>query len=201
MEGLLDCPAPPILVPMFPPSSLKLNQRLAIRDRPVGGSVHRVLRVQNDPCTDNGFTNVPHRAPPQTSTPRGLMFVAPSGDEEAIANLMVEFGPLVPSLLRLTPTDVEQSCGLFPTSLVAGGVYEKGARDIDVDALLSSFASTARVNGVTVMTSAPVTAIERSSGGWTVVTSDFQYTADVVVNAAGAWGIESLQWPEWHRSV
>ncbi|MCZ7533076.1 MAG: FAD-binding oxidoreductase [Acidimicrobiia bacterium] len=125
---------------------------------------------------------------PQTSTPRGLMFVAPSGDEEAIANLMVEFGPLVPSLLRLTPTDVEQSCGLFPTSLVAGGVYEKGARDIDVDALLSSFASTARVNGVTVMTSAPVTAIERSSGGWTVVTSDFQYTADVVVNAAGAWG-------------
>lgn len=125
---------------------------------------------------------------PQTSSPRGLMFVAPTGDEEAIELLMDEFGPLVPSLVRLTPTEVEQSCPLFPASLVAGGVYEEGARDIDVDALLSSFASTARANGVTIMTSAPTTAIVRSSTGWTVVAGEFECTAEVVVNAAGAWG-------------
>ncbi len=125
---------------------------------------------------------------PLTSSPRGLMFVAPAGDEEAIEDLMDEFGPLVPSLRRLIPKEVEQLCGLFPTSLVAGGVYEAGARDIDVDALLSSFAATARANGVTIMTSAPTTQIVRGSAGWTVIAGELECTAGVVVNAAGAWG-------------
>lgn len=125
---------------------------------------------------------------PQTSSARGLVFVAPTGDEEAIEILMQEFGPLVPSLRRMTPRQVEEMCGLFPEPLVAGGVHEPNARDIDVDALLTSFITTARTNGATLMTGAPVTELRSTDTGWWIVAGGTEYRAKVVVNAAGAWG-------------
>jgi D-arginine dehydrogenase len=125
---------------------------------------------------------------PELSSPRGLIFVAPKGDSEALDDLEGDFGSLVTGLRRLGPSEVEQACNLFPVSLVEGGVFEPDARDIDVDALLTSFARNARSKGSTILTRATITSLTRHGARWRIVAGAHELTADVVVNAAGAWG-------------
>jgi dimethylglycine dehydrogenase len=50
-----------------------------------------------------------------------------------------------------------------------------------------ALAAGALARGATIVRSAPVTAIERPRGGWTVTTPEGSIRAEVVVNAAGQW--------------
>jgi len=120
--------------------------------------------------------------------PRGLIFVAPSGDDDALNDLARDFGPENARFFRISPEEVERACGVFPTRLTAGGMFEPDAADIDVDSLQTGYVAAARSNGVTILTDFRVTSITRSDSGWVVGTSDQEITASVLVNAAGAWG-------------
>jgi D-arginine dehydrogenase len=70
---------------------------------------------------------------------------------------------------------------------VIGGVLEKDASDIDVDALLQGFLRGARKNGSSTVYGADITGMQRSDGMWQVTTANGSYQAPVIVNAAGAW--------------
>ncbi|MFP4553373.1 MAG: NAD(P)/FAD-dependent oxidoreductase [Actinomycetota bacterium] len=71
---------------------------------------------------------------------------------------------------------------------VAGGLYEPSGAELDVAALHQAFVRIARSHGTTILTDAPVTEIGRDGRRWTVQAGTRTVTADVVVNAAGAWG-------------
>ncbi|MEZ5176159.1 MAG: FAD-binding oxidoreductase [Acidimicrobiia bacterium] len=124
----------------------------------------------------------------ELTTCRGLLFVAKPNDEPALDDLAIEYEPAVPDLLRMTPHAVEEMCPLFPAALVSGGLYEAGAKDIDVDALQTSFVRAARNLGVSILTTAPVHGLEFTGDLWRITTDDGEYTTPIVVNAAGAWG-------------
>lgn len=71
---------------------------------------------------------------------------------------------------------------------VAGGLFEPSGAELDVAALHQAFVRMARNHRTTILTDAPVTGIEPAGGRWIVRSGDRAVKADVVVNAAGAWG-------------
>lgn len=67
-------------------------------------------------------------------------------------------------------------------------MWEEHSYDIDVAALQQAFVRGMRSLGGEIATSHRVDAVRRDGDGWTLETTAGQVHADVVVNAAGAWG-------------
>lgn len=121
-------------------------------------------------------------------SPRGVLFVA---DASGLADLeaKAEMGRANGAHNEmLDARGVMQRMPAIRSDWVAGGLYEPSGADIDVAALHQAFVRIARQNGAEIVTSAPVTAIERNGDNWTVTSGDRSVTAPVVVNASGAWG-------------
>lgn len=92
-----------------------------------------------------------------------------------------------------TYLDREAAHALFPAmrpELFDIGVYESDAADIDVNTLLHAYLRGARKNGALTVNKARVTAIHRHAGHWHVTTETGQYSAPVLINAAGGWADE-----------
>lgn len=70
-------------------------------------------------------------------------------------------------------------------------LFEPGCADIDVASLHAAFLRRFRRAGGTIATDSRATRAERKDGRWTITTADHsQFTASIVVNAAGAWADE-----------
>jgi D-arginine dehydrogenase len=122
------------------------------------------------------------------TSPLPVMFVAGVHEPEAVQHVLDTFLPLVPSLERLSPSEVINRCSAFDSSSIAGGVLEPGALNIDVHALQSGYERTIRSSGQSITTSAPVTGLTRGlNDRWSIDAGDQRIDARVVVNAAGAW--------------
>jgi D-arginine dehydrogenase len=118
--------------------------------------------------------------------PRGELHIADADGRAALAALADEFagtGVMLESVDR---------AGL--ASAVPGlrpgwdhGLLEASCRDIDVAALHAASLRIARAAGAEVLCDAAVETIERDAGGWRIGTRAGIVTADLLVNAAGAW--------------
>ncbi len=113
-------------------------------------------------------------------SPRGLLMVALPGEEVAFEKDRVSLG--------LTEIETTEAHGLIPilTPGITRAAYHREAMDIDTDRLLQSYARAIRGAGGRIVTSTPVTGIERGDT-WQVTAGTETYVADVLVNAAGAW--------------
>jgi D-arginine dehydrogenase len=70
------------------------------------------------------------------------------------------------------------------------GLYDSTCADIDVSALHQNcLAEFKRQSGV-ILTSTPLTSARRRNDRWTIEAGGQQYTAGIIVNAAGAWADE-----------
>ena len=69
-----------------------------------------------------------------------------------------------------------------------GAWYEASCADIEVAAFHNACLSQARRNGCEIRTDAAFQSAHRAAGRWQVETSRGSVTANVIVNAAGAWG-------------
>lgn len=67
------------------------------------------------------------------------------------------------------------------------GIWEGSTADIDVAALHLAYLRQFRQRGGTIWTRAALASARSSSRGWTVETRAGSCTADIIVNAAGAW--------------
>ncbi|AGT08012.1 NAD(P)/FAD-dependent oxidoreductase [Paracoccus aminophilus] len=115
-------------------------------------------------------------------SPRGVMLVVGHDD----AGLLDEEA----ALMRMTEIDREAALaacpGLDPAKL-ARAALGGDAQDIDTDKLIQSYLRRAKAQGAQVELSAPATAITRRAGLWRVATPRGEFSAAVLVNAAGAW--------------
>lgn len=123
-------------------------------------------------------------------TTRGVMFLTPNGDSTVLDDFYATFSPLVPNLEILSPVEVNALVPVIPTDKTQGAVLEPDALDLDVHAIVTSYARTIRANGGTIATSAEGTEISRTDGRWRVAAGDQVISANVLVNAAGPWGDE-----------
>ncbi len=67
------------------------------------------------------------------------------------------------------------------------GLAEPSCRDIDVATLHADYLRAARHGGAQILLDQRIETIDRRGTGWSLASSGAQFTADVVVNAAGAW--------------
>ncbi|HTN48666.1 MAG TPA: FAD-binding oxidoreductase, partial [Burkholderiaceae bacterium] len=120
-------------------------------------------------------------------TPRGTLLVAAPQDLVKLGAIEEECRALVANLVRLDSAAVRERVPCFTAAQVAGGLLEPDAMDIDVHALHQGFLRRMSARGGTLVRGAGVVALERDAGRWRIETPTQAYTADHVVNAAGAW--------------
>jgi D-arginine dehydrogenase len=120
-------------------------------------------------------------------SPRAALNVGTAADLDALAAETKAGGS---DVVALSALETRVICPALRPEWVAGGVIELGALDIDVAALHQGFVGQARRNGASIVVSAGVRRLERDRTRWHVFTDDDQFEADVIVNAAGAWGDE-----------
>lgn len=88
---------------------------------------------------------------------------------------------------RVDGAEVHRLCPALRPECAAGGVFEPNAADIDVDALHQGYLRQFRKRGGTLATDAEVRGLAYRDGAWHVDTAAGQFTAPIVINAAGAW--------------
>jgi D-arginine dehydrogenase len=69
----------------------------------------------------------------------------------------------------------------------AAALVDHGALKLDTDEMLQAHLATLRTAGGAVVTGAWVSAIARDGAGWRVETAAGDFTAPLLINAAGAW--------------
>ncbi len=125
-----------------------------------------------------GFTEAP------LFTPRGSLFFQAAGQEAQTAIFLLEAS----GLNEISEVTAQQ---YFP--VLRGGyaqrIFRDGATgDLDVDLIHQGYLKMAKAGGVVLALDSPVEALERKNGSWTMALPGSKISADIVVNAAGAWG-------------
>ena len=123
-------------------------------------------------------------------TPRGTLFFASADSLEQLQALHSEVAPRAPELRWVEGNALlAQLPALRPEAAMAG-LYEPYACDIDVHALHQGYLRNARRRSATVACSARVELAQRANGQWNLQTRAGHCSANLIVNAAGAWADE-----------
>jgi D-arginine dehydrogenase len=115
--------------------------------------------------------------------PLGSLHIGRAEDGNAIDALLDAFAGTGVALERCDPRDLIP--GLRDDWV--HGVLEPSCAYIDVAALHACYLGEARRDGAVLMTSAGLTSATRQAGTWQLETRAGSVTADVLVDAAGAW--------------
>lgn len=145
-----------------------------------GNATIRKLNKATRPFLESppdGFADAP------LMTPRGAVAVA---TEALMGRLDAELAQS-PSMERIEGKALFEIAPYLDPDRIVAGAYEAGAMDMDVHAILQGFLRGMRSKGGRVVTDAEVTGMSRSDGVWTVETRAGNFSAPIVVNAAGAW--------------
>ncbi|MGH3376667.1 MAG: NAD(P)/FAD-dependent oxidoreductase [Actinoallomurus sp.] len=123
-------------------------------------------------------------------TPRGVVALGPVGAEERFAQVLAA-GLTAPTPVReIDPAEVRRHCPVVRDGWYSRAMLKPAAMDIDVDLLHQGFLRGIRARGGTIVTSARVRRLTRHGGVWRATTDAGEFSAPVVVNAAGAWADE-----------
>lgn len=90
-------------------------------------------------------------------------------------------------LERLSAAQALELVPILRKEAIAAAAIEWDAQDIDVDRMLQGFARRLRAHGGRIVTGAPAQSVLRQDGCWTVVTPAGDFSAPIVINAAGGW--------------
>ena len=124
---------------------------------------------------------------------RGVLSVARPDQERYFQQALAEGRAVNPDIAEIT---IEDAVDLFPplrADRLSRALYEPGASDIDVGRLHQSFVRGIVAMGGTISTSTRARSLSRTGGRWTITTSVGDLRADLVVDAAGAWGDDVAQ--------
>ncbi len=120
--------------------------------------------------------------------PRPVMWVADPGGFDQLTAIAEKGQSNGAGSVLLNPDAALDRMPLMDPDWLAGALLEPSGADIDVASLHQAFVRIARHHGAEIITGFGVTTIERNGSRWTVIADDSRFDADVVVNAAGAWG-------------
>lgn len=129
-----------------------------------------------------GFSDLP------LLTPRGGLHISDESSLGALDALAASFAGTGVRIERLGSDRVAARWPQLRREWLAGALWEPDCSDIDVAALHQGFLAGARRAGAKLVTDARVTALVHAAGRWRIGSSAGDFTVDIVVDAAGAWG-------------
>lgn len=144
------------------------------------------------------------RSIPGALSPRGLLLVA-----KADATAAFEHDLAAMEFDRISVSDAQGIVPILNPDTVAMAGYAAHAEDVDTDLLIQGFAREAKTRGARIVTRARVGAIAKDGPGWRVSSTAGDFTARIIVNAAGAWvdqvaalaGVRPLGFTPYRRSM
>ncbi len=120
-------------------------------------------------------------------SPLGALSVAREDQLATLDAALGEAQALVSSIRRIDSAEAIEINPSLDPNYVAAAIFEPAACNIDVHALHGGYLKGLRQRGGKVVTNADVVAISRNAGLWNVNTKAGNYSAPILVNAAGAW--------------
>lgn len=129
----------------------------------------------------SGFAAAPLLAP------RGHLVFGRADQKEELESMAEEMARSGTGFERLTGVRVRERVPALREASSFSGLLDADAEDIDVAALHQGFLRGARSAGARVVTGAELHAAEFAAGRWQLHTRAGEFSAAVLVNAAGAW--------------
>lgn len=120
--------------------------------------------------------------------PIGCVTLADADHLAELDAFETEWAPLSDSLVELPVGELLERIPILRPEYPARVLIETEALSLDAHALLESFRKQLIASGGRIVGSARVDRIERHNGAWTLGWGEDSLEADLLVNAAGAWG-------------
>jgi D-arginine dehydrogenase len=120
----------------------------------------------------------------------GSVTVADESGLDALGAFESRWSSVCDSLEEISVPALLETVPILRPEQVARALIEREALSLDAHALLESFRRMLREGGGELVGNARVEQIERSAAGWQLRWDGGQLEADLLVNAAGAWGDE-----------
>ncbi len=122
--------------------------------------------------------------------PGGGMYIGREDQRGAVEELFAAASSNVDSIVLEDGKFATELVPALRPGYVHSCVWEPEARAIDVNELLQAFLRGARSRGVEIKRNARVTSMSRQKGFWRLLSTDTEFHAAIVINAAGAWADE-----------
>ncbi len=123
---------------------------------------------------------------------RGMLFIGTAQRAEEARRMLAE--PQLARILQpLTPDEVRAWIPILRPDACVHALLDPTSKDIDANALHMGYLRAFKARGGQTITNAPVAALERDAGGWSVHIGARVLRAPIVVNAGGAWVDEIAQ--------
>lgn len=145
------------------------------------------------PLTTASFAYL--KSPPSDFSPqgflkkRGALHLGTQADKKAASDMLAEFANSPVSLKTVDEDGLDRILPgrRDPWNLA---IWEADCQDIDVGGLHNAYLAAARRAGAQTVCNAKVLDLSYSEGHWSIDTTNGQYQARTIVNAAGAWADE-----------
>jgi D-arginine dehydrogenase len=122
--------------------------------------------------------------------PRGVVFIGRADQRGSLDRFLEEVAGLRSNIRRLGVAELENRVPVFQPGYVADAVLDPDAMDIDVHGLHQGYLRGLKARGGRLLTNAPVHGLSRQADHWQVESKAGVFSAQVIVNAAGAWADE-----------
>jgi len=122
--------------------------------------------------------------------PRGCLYIARADQQERLREMAAAIRASGGQVTFLSSEEARTRVPLLRASYLAAAAFDAEATDIDVHALQQGFLHGARRSGTRIVTGTWASHMRREQGLWLVELAGEQFTAPVLINAAGAWADE-----------
>lgn len=123
-------------------------------------------------------------------TPRGALYIGRADQRDSLQSFFAARKGLIDNLAMEDAAFARKLAPILKDGYVAGCVFEPGARQIDVHALLHGYLRVLRAAGGTLAGNARMASAERVGQTWQVRTPAGMFRGRVLIDAAGAWADE-----------
>ena len=130
--------------------------------------------------------------------PISAVFIARS-DQAASLDAMETDLADAPTVRRIDADELARRLPLLRENYAVGAMWDSGTSEIDVAGLHQGYLRQFKARGGVILTRAEVAALLRARGSWQIRAGQHSLTADIVVNAAGAWADEIGRMAEAER--
>lgn len=119
---------------------------------------------------------------------RGAIWLARPDQMDSLDAVANEGRAMSSNIVELTPREIGERAPMVLIEHLAGGLLESDPVDLDVAGIHQALIRGARARGTEIRTGSRVEGLDRTDRGWEIHTGDDSLQANVIVNAAGAWG-------------